>query len=283
MFAQASSLAVVEMPDIKDQFWASVISCMKMPRGGVHGGGSQHCTFEFVAGSRQIVSYLMEDLPLQDGCRYNLSIQAPHWEKSPSISIYHALNTHLLDSYFRLHRRRAARGSRGYRGSVLAAPPDGYPASVVMLSACMPFLVELCHRKFNKLVLSVSFHLATFNDTAFLTPPPRMTYAPGFSAVLRARMLNHLKKMHVRGISMSGAFVALATAVQAGGLSDSEGEWVAPPVDLSALGLPPAASIDPALDSGEEADEEADLELAAAADQMRARGVGSKWSSKLRQ
>ena len=73
-FAERSSLTVVELKPIRDQFWDHVLACMKMPRGGVGGGGSMHCSFEFVAASERVVSFLMEDLPLMANHRYNLSL-----------------------------------------------------------------------------------------------------------------------------------------------------------------------------------------------------------------
>ena len=114
----------------------------------------------------------MEDLPVNQNQRYNLSLPPPHWEKSPTISTYAAMTCTLIDDFFRLHRRKAARSSRSYRASVLANPPDNYPAPVCLLSVCPPFLAELCHRKHNKLVLAVSFNLCVLNDTGALTPPP---------------------------------------------------------------------------------------------------------------
>ena len=48
-FAERSSLTVVKKNPIRDQFWEHILSCIKMPRGGVAGGGSMHCSFEFVA------------------------------------------------------------------------------------------------------------------------------------------------------------------------------------------------------------------------------------------
>eukprot|EP00966_Prymnesium_polylepis_P068476 1590945-Prymnesium_polylepis.1 len=48
-----------------------------MPRGGVNGGGSMHCSFEFVAVSEAAVKYLMEDLPLHANQRFNLSLPPP--------------------------------------------------------------------------------------------------------------------------------------------------------------------------------------------------------------
>eukprot|EP00966_Prymnesium_polylepis_P229454 5309471-Prymnesium_polylepis.1 len=167
-YAERSFLAVVNMKDIKDQFWAHVLSCIKMPRGGVNGGGSMHCEFEFVAPSEAVVKFLMEDLPLAANQRYNGQLDPP-WEPSPSINTYYAQTSTLIDSYFRLHHRPAARGYRGYRGSVLANPPDTHVAPVCLLSVCPPFLAELCHRKHKKLVLAVSFNLSVYNDAGLQT------------------------------------------------------------------------------------------------------------------
>ena len=67
------------------------------------------CSFEFVAANESVVRAVMEDLPLMQNHRYNLSLSSPHWEASPSINTYYALDSHLIDSYFRLHRRRQER------------------------------------------------------------------------------------------------------------------------------------------------------------------------------
>ena len=211
-YAERSSLTVVQLPPIKEQFFAHILSCLRMPRGGVNGGGSMHCNFAVVAANEDAVRYLMEDLPLMRNQRYNLSLPPPHWEPSPSINTYYADTSALLDSYLRLHRRRAARGYRVYRGSLLATratPPDTYLEPVNLLAATPPFLVELCHRKHSKLVLAVSFNLVLMNDQGLLTLPPVIGYTLGMDAVQRLRMLNHLKKMHSRGEVMSKAFKSL--------------------------------------------------------------------------
>ena len=73
-----------------------------MPVGGVHGGGSIHCSFAFVAANEKAVQYLMEDLPIMQNNRYNVSLPAPHWEPSPSINTYSAFGLKLRDSFFRM-------------------------------------------------------------------------------------------------------------------------------------------------------------------------------------
>ena len=281
-FAERSSLTVVQLPPIRDQFFAHILSCIRMPRGGVNGGGSMHCSFEFVAANEAVVQYLMEDLPLEANRRYNLSLPPPHWESSPSINTYHALDSPLIDSYLRLHRRRAARGYRAYRGSLLATPPDTYPSPVNLLSVAPPFVVELCHRKHSKLVLAVSFNLIVMNDQGLLTLPPVFQYVTGMDAVQKLRLMNHLKKMLARGGDMSLAFKQLVTPFVSS-LPESEGEWVAPPSDLSALGLPDARRLS---DQGSESDPEGMAEqrasMLAVADASRHRAVGTRWHDRMR-
>ena len=162
--AERLSITLVYLDPIRDQFWHRVQSCMKMPAGGVSGAGSMHCSFEFICANENIVQHLMEDLPVMQNQRYNLSLPPPHWEASPSISTYYALELPLLDSFFRMHRRPSASKLGWYRGSKLARPPDTHPAPVCLLSVCPPFLAELCHRKHGQLVLAVSFNLSIFND-----------------------------------------------------------------------------------------------------------------------
>ena len=53
--AALSLLMIVELNPIREQFWEHILSCIKMPRGGVNGGGSMHCSFDFVAASEQVV------------------------------------------------------------------------------------------------------------------------------------------------------------------------------------------------------------------------------------
>ena len=279
-FAVRSSLTIVRMDPIRDQYWASVLACMRMPRGGMNGGGLMHCEFEFVCANEVIVQHIMEDLPLMVNKRCNLSLVAQglsQWEDSPSISTYYADHHHLLDSFFRLHRRPAAHGHRGYRGSVLAAPPHDHPAPTCLISACTPLLIELCHRKHGKLVLVTSFNLHLYNHQGATTMSPAMPYAQGMDVLLQTRARNHLKKLHSRKQPMAMAFQQLAAA-HASTLSDSEGEWVAPTSDVSLMGPLRSTSPGPGLDSGEEADSEDDKSRRAARDTKRPRGVGSRFT-----
>ena len=271
VYAESSSITVVELQPQKLQFWDHFLSCMKMPRGGLNGTGSQHCEFEFICANERIVQYLMEDLPLRRNMRYNLSLPhntPPNWESSPTINTYYAETLTLIDSYMRLHRRESARGFRAYRGSVLAAPPGTYQSPVAMLSVCPPLLMELCHRKHGKLVLCVSFNLCVMNDANLLTTPPKMRYAVGMDALLQIRCMNHLRKLQSRKESMSIAFGSLAAAWQSS-LTDSEGEWADAFQSADA-------------DENESDEEEVKAQAAATSKSKRHRAKGSRWEGVMR-
>ena len=189
----------------------------------------------------------------------------------------------MIDHFFRLHRRPAAKGYRAYRASLLARPPDTHPAPVCLLSVAPPFLVELCHRKHKKLVLEVSFNLSIYNDLDAQTLSPLMPYETGMDEVLKRRAKNHLKKMRGRGESMSESFSALAAGWD-GSMSGSDGEWDPPPAATSllrdVLSLPPRNAR--ASGSAEPPDLEEEAMLAAAADTQRPRAGGTRWDGRMR-
>ena len=75
--AERMSITCVELDPIRNQFWHHVQSCVKMPAGGVNGRGSMHCSFAFVAANAKVVQHLMEDLPVMQNKRFNLTLPPP--------------------------------------------------------------------------------------------------------------------------------------------------------------------------------------------------------------
>ena len=149
------------------------------------------------------------------------------------------------------------------------------------MSACIPFLVELCHRKHSNLVLCVSFNLCVLNDQNHLTPPPKLKYAVGMDVVLKARAIKHLKKMYSLGLPLGDGLRAIAMNSQAQ-LTDSEGEWVPPESDLWPFGLHQRVGSDRGSPSGSPGNKDEAASLRAAADTARPRGEGTHWTGKLR-
>ena len=140
--------------------------------------------------------------------------------------------------------------------------------------------MELCHRAQKKLVMAVSFNLTVYNDLGLITIPPVIAFATGLDTLLIKRAKNHLNKLlskHTANMSLNFQAIVANNPLQ--DFPDSEGEWVAPAVDLSLLGLPFRK-----YDSGEEADteDEEDRSLRAAEDTKRPRAEGSRWSGRMR-
>ena len=96
---------------------------------------------------------------------------------------------------------------------------------------------------------------------------------------LLERASNHLKKLASKGEPMSTNFLNLARQHNSTN-HDSEGEWVAPKSDLSALRV--ACDLGRESGSDESADEEERKQVNAAADTQRPRGPGTRWDGKLR-
>ena len=133
--AENFSLTVIEMKPLKNQFWAHFLACMKMPR-----GGGERCRFDAlrarVRGAEREISTVSHGRS-----------PSPPREPLQSINCIPSLgdfqfNQHLPRARLPSHRQLHAPPSppsrrffRAYRGSVLAAPPNSYPAPVEMLSA----------------------------------------------------------------------------------------------------------------------------------------------------
>ena len=118
----------------------------------------------------------------------------------------------------------------------------------------------------------LQFNLNVLNDAGRQTLPPKMPYAVGMDRLLEQRSRNHLIKLLSKQAPMSASFRLLA-ANSITSLSDSEGDWVAPPNDLTLLQLlPPRGSVDPGLDSEAEY-----YGKSLKAIVKRPRAVGTRW------
>ena len=131
------------------------------------------------------------------------------------------------------------------------------------------------------MVLAVSFNLTVYNDHGLNAMSPVIAQALGLDVLLVRRAKNHLNKLQVKhGANMSSKFQEIVSKFPLADFPDSEGEWVAPAVDLSLLGLPSRN-----YDSGDEADtedEEEDRNLRAMADTKRRRAESTRWSGRMR-
>ena len=201
------------------KWWNHWIACMRMPRGGLNGTGSQSCSFEFSAPSQGVLDRLMEGLPFRERQVFDQE----SWVPSRSIDTFYALTPQSLDSYLQLHHRPSLARIPGlYRGTRLIAPPASKTISIA-LSAVPPLLIEVCHRSGHRIELVVTFKLFVLSDLDSFSMPPTFQYATGMDSIFRCRALKHVKELSARGAKMSSTFEALAGTFNNGSEeSDSE-------------------------------------------------------------
>lgn len=219
-YARQMGLFLGKLDIQEHKWWHHFAACMRMPRGGVHGTGSQACSFEYSVPGERVLNVLMEGLPF----RQRQIWQRGSWVPSKSIDTFFALDVKTVDTFLQLHRRSCLKHMPGfYRGSRLISPPNSSHRSV-MLSVVPPLLLEVCHRSGQRIEVVVSFKLFVFNDLGAITMPPLFQYAQGMDLIFRGRAVNHLKALHLRNTTMTLNFrnLVLEHPFQA---SDSEEAW----------------------------------------------------------
>ena len=206
------------------KWWQKFSACLRMPRGGMQGTGSQACSFEYSVPSDRVLSVLMEGLPF----RQRQVWERGNWVPSKTIDTFYALDVKTLDTYLQLHRRDALKHMPGfYRGSRLISPADS-KLMCVLLCIVPPMLFEVCHRSGKRVELVASFKLYVYNDLDAFSMPPHFQYATGMDLVFKERALDHLKALHVNmpihDVKLSAAFANLVTAHEHEP-SESEDQW----------------------------------------------------------
>jgi hypothetical protein len=205
-FLDRHGLYIAPLDRQENVFLHHFTSCLRKPAGRADAAGSQRCSFEYSAPCRHVVTHLLSGLELHSGVRYNSSLMATQqtvWEKSNSIDTYAALDDHTLDHYLVLHRRAmVAAAKKVYRGTALTKEGD------VAITILPPLLAEVCRRSWDRLVIAVTFNIATVNDAQppLVRLPPGMHYPEGADNSTLRRVLGHLRAMHSRGIQMSAGF-----------------------------------------------------------------------------
>ena len=269
-YARRMGLFLGDLSVQEHKWWSHISACMRMPRGGVHGTGSQECQFEFSIPGAAVLRTVVEALPLKQRQVW----EQGDWVPSKTIDTYYALDVKAVDDYLKLHRRKCLLHLGGfYRSSRVIAPQGKRAPGRVLLSVLPPLLLEVCHRTGKRIEVVASFKLLVLNDLNAITLPPQFAYATGMDVVFKQRALNHLQAMHARGASMSDAFAALAELRPPLQDSDSEASWE--DTDLESVEHSPVArrrsrhSSPSSHDAGSDSDSASD---AAREERLNARG-----------
>ena len=255
-YARRAGLYLGKMEVQETTFWGHVHSCMRLPRGGVNGAGSQECSFEFQAPSQSVLEHLVGHLPFRP--REVWGGQAG-WIPSRTIDTYWAFDRHTVDHYLNLHHRESLRQCTSlYRGSKLIRPSSKQRAAV-MLSVCPPFIIEVCHRTGGRTVMVVTFKLFLLNEAGGVTMPPQYQYASGMDLIFKARALSHLAALVSSGVELPDESGFHALLQEAAVASDSEADTEEEEgSDLGWPASPEPADSDSASDAAQDSDLSAD-------------------------
>ena len=191
----------------ENTYWGQVLGRLQLPRGGLSGGGSQFCTFEYEPPAQAVMDTILKGLTLHRRSTWDQG----NWVPSQTIDTYAAETHQQLDKYLKLHARKSLAPERQqlYRSTRLLSPSTMQGQSVVV-SACQPWLVEVCHRGRGRVVLVTQFRLFVLSDLDSISMPPTFQYAAGMDLQFRARALQHLKEMVRKcGAQPTEAFHAL--------------------------------------------------------------------------
>ena len=83
-YAKRMGLYLGDMQVQEHKWWTHFSSCIRMPRGGVSGTGSQACTFEFSIPGEAVLKRVVEALPYQQGQVWDRG----EWVPSKTIDTY---------------------------------------------------------------------------------------------------------------------------------------------------------------------------------------------------
>ena len=207
-YARRMGLFLGNMSLQEETYWTQVHQRLALPRGGLNGGGSHLCVFEYEAPAQAVLDTILHGLKCHPRSTYDGRLD--QWQRSTTIDTYAAMTHRELDHYLKLHSRKSLAKYRHqlYRSTRLLSPSTMQGQSIVV-SACQPWLVEVCHRG-NRVVLVTSFRLFVLSDLNSLLMPPTFQYAIGMDLQFRARALQHLKEMVQKcGAQPTAAFMVL--------------------------------------------------------------------------
>ena len=187
-------------------WWRHFLSCIRLPRGGLSGEGSQQCLFEYSVPSEEVLAVIMKGTDHHPKQRWNGTCTPPGWEPSPSIDTYAALTQHDVDHYLQLHRRHVSAKKWLFRGSLLTKASKSHASCSIVITVLPPLLIEVCKRSFDRQEVVTTFNLSVLNDAWRLKMPPKFEYPLGFDLTVISRVMGHLDKFVMMGGPVSQAF-----------------------------------------------------------------------------
>ena len=181
-----------------NSFFTHMMSCCRQPAGRADGTrGSQQCSFELEVFDMQCLGVLQIS-----PCHFERHLQARYsigkdntieWARSPSIDSYYIKDMVRMSNWISFESRAVAKHLPVFGSSKgVVVRKEGVK---VLATLIPPFIIELCRRGHDRMVLAVTFNLFTFNDLGGMDLPPGFPYAQGEREKFRALAIKNLMGM----------------------------------------------------------------------------------------
>ena len=208
-----------------NSFFMHILSCCRQPAGRADGTrGSQQCSFELEVFDMQclgVLAILPTHFEQHLRARYSINENnAIEWQHSSSIDSYYIDDMSRMSNWISFETRDVAKHLPVFGSSKgVLVRNEGVK---VLATLIPPFIIELCRRSHDRLVLAVTFNMFTFNDLEGLDLPPGFPYAFGERAKFRALAIKNLMGMVNNNVELSRSMQRLLPPAYRNG--EDEGE-----------------------------------------------------------
>ena len=193
-------------------FFAHLSSCCRQPAGRADGSrGSQQCAFEMEVPDMMCLGVLHitpQYFESHRNARYNINAEnLLEWKSSAAIDSYYMDDMSRMSDWVAFETRDVVKHLPAFGSS--KGVVDREEGVKVVATLIPPFIVELCRRSHDRLVLSVTFNLFTFNDLGGLDLPPCFPYAQGERMKFRQLAIKNIMGMANSNIHISRLMLTL--------------------------------------------------------------------------
>lgn len=192
---------------LRNCFFSHLASCCRQPAGRADGSrGSQQCSFEMEIPHKMCLGILgitVLHFETHFNARYNINENGElEWKRANTIDSFFMDDMSRMSEWISLETREASKHLAVFGSSKGVVVREHHGVRVVA-TLIPPFIIELCHRAHDRLVLAVTFNLFTFNDRNGLDLPPGFPYARGEREKFRQLAINNIMGMVNQGVKMS--------------------------------------------------------------------------------
>ena len=191
---------------LRNNFYMHLAACCRQPAGRADGlRGSQQCCFELEVMHEMALGVLGIDFrsfQVHKNARYTIGRNNEIvWAPSSSIDSYFMDDMVKMSEWIAFETRDATKHLyvHGSTKSVVRRS-EGVKVTATLIP---PFIIEMCRRSHDRMVLAVSCNLFTFNDRGGLDLPPEFPYAEGERGKFRQLAINNLMGMSNSGMTLS--------------------------------------------------------------------------------